>query len=121
MTVLSRPFAAFVVVAQASACSSSAVTLPPTPVGEIRESVPLSARPYGLAVAGKSAFVTQLDTATVTRLALSEPASTQSRLAVGAIPTGVAVTPDGGLMLVASQDGSVGLIHVGNRGVRLLL
>jgi DNA-binding beta-propeller fold protein YncE len=108
-----RRVAAFVLVAVASACSSNRVTIPPTPIGEIRESLQLPARPYGLAVAGSSAFVTQLDAAAVARFALSEPASAQSPFATGAIPTGVAATRDGGTLVVASQgSASVSLITV---------
>ncbi|MFL5607047.1 MAG: hypothetical protein ACJ8AD_11420 [Gemmatimonadaceae bacterium] len=108
-----RPGITLLAVGAGAACAGSEVTVPPTPVGEVRESIPLQYRPYGLAVAGSSAFVTQLDAATVTRVELSEPASVRSPVTVGSIPTGVAVTRDGGQMLVANQgDASVALIDV---------
>jgi DNA-binding beta-propeller fold protein YncE len=113
MTRILPPLATVALVAGMLACASNGVTAPPTPVGVIRESVSLPARPYGLAVAGSSVFVTQLDGATVTLVDLSEAAAVRTQFTVGSIPTGAAATRDGALLLVANQgDASLSLIDV---------
>jgi DNA-binding beta-propeller fold protein YncE len=79
----------------------------------------LPGRPYGLAVVGRTAYVTQLDGSSYTRVATDADPTIEGVVRTGSTPTGVAATPDRSLVLVASQgDGSVTL-HDGVTGAVL--
>jgi DNA-binding beta-propeller fold protein YncE len=78
-------------------------------------SLPVPARPYGLAIAGRNAYVTQLDAASYTRIATDGDRSITGTFTTGRVPTGIAATPDGATVVVASQDGRVTL-HDGDTG-----
>lgn len=95
----------------ASACKSTSTEPTFEPTGDIRTTATLGLRPYGLALSASEAFVTQLDGATVSRLSLSDLTSSGSAFAVGTVPTGAALSPDGSLLLVSNQaDGNVTLL-----------
>ena len=107
-----------VAVSTISCFSSPVEPVPPPPSTSIPVSVGLLNRPYGLAVLPGTAYVTQLDAATYTRVSLGVQPAVSGVLATGAIPTGIATTPDGQLVIVASQDGNV-TIHDGSTGAVL--
>lgn len=92
---------------------------PPSPSGAIHFSIPVTGRPYGVAVVRGRASVTRLDADSVTRIDIASPITRIGAFAAGGIPTGVAASPDGSLVIVASQTGSVTL-HDAASGTRLL-
>lgn len=113
MIFVLRPATLLVLLFVATGCRGHSIPERPSPVGTIRESVPLESRPYGLAVGGNAAFVTQLDAATVTRINLTDPVTVHTGFAVGAVPTDVGANRDGSLLMVANQHaGYLSLIDV---------
>lgn len=78
---------------------------------ELRDTIPLGSRPYGVALAGTTALVTQLDASQVQRFTI--PSRQPVTIAVGNIPTGIAISRAGTTALVTNQhDPSVGIIAV---------
>jgi DNA-binding beta-propeller fold protein YncE len=87
--------------------TTPAPALPPTApnarAASTQTLVAVGMRPYGLAVRDRRAYVTQLDGRTVTTVAISDTLTVVGQASVGGIPTSVAVSPDGVLLLVANQ------------------
>jgi DNA-binding beta-propeller fold protein YncE len=77
----------------------------------LRDTIIIGSRPYGVAVAGNTALVTQLDAAAVQRFTL--PSRTPQAIAVGQVPTGIAINAAGTRALVTNQhDLNVGILDV---------
>ena len=102
------------IVATAGAASGSRIAgITGRPSGDTQQAVAVDARPFGLAVSGSQALVTQLDGASVTRVNISGAPVISSRINVGRIPTGISVTPNGATAFVTNQaDYSIGMIDV---------
>jgi hypothetical protein len=102
-----------VVATAGTASASRIVGITGRPGGDTQQSLALGARPFGLAVSGSQALVTQLDGASVTRVNIAGAPTVMSRINVGSIPTGISVTPNGATAFVTNQgDFSIGLIDV---------
>ena len=71
-----------------AACTTSTILVPGPPVSTVPRSIALGGRPYGVAVAGGVAYVTQLDGRSYTRLAMGDDPAVTGVVATGAIPTG---------------------------------
>ena len=100
----------------AAGCTSSPTSPQYNPTGDTQLTVALGMRPYGLALAGGDAFVTQLDGATVSRISLSSLSVAATAYSVGPVPTGAALSPDASLLLVSNQaDASVSLVQTYSR------
>ena len=100
-------------------CTGCLGSTAPTPVDDfgpreplfLRDTIVIGFRPYGVAVAGSTALVTQLDAGEVQRFTL--PARTPRRIAVGDVPTGIAIDASGTRAVVTNQhDDNVGIIDV---------
>ncbi len=102
------------VVATAGTASASRIAgITGRPSGDMQQSVGVAARPFGLAVSGSQALVTQLDGASVTRVNIAGAPVVLSRIDVGRVPTGISVTPNGASAFVTNQgDFTIGLIDV---------
>jgi len=72
------------------------------PSGVIAATVPVGARPYGIALWGSTATVTQLDAAQVVRLDIST-ARVLDSIKVGSVPTGITVFASGTAAAVTNQ------------------
>jgi DNA-binding beta-propeller fold protein YncE len=104
---------AFGAILAASCFATTGPETPAHPLGEHADSVFLGLRPYGVAVTQSDiALVTQLDGARVSRARLIPPALTGA-VAVGDVPTGIAIDPAGTTALVTNQhDFTVGIVDV---------
>ena len=85
------------------------------PAGTIAASVGVGARPYGIALAGSTAIVTQLDAAQVVRLDVTSGRVLDS-IPVGNVPTGIAVFANGTAAAVTNQmDANVEFLDLGSQ------
>lgn len=102
------------VVATAGAATTSRVVgVTGRPSGNTRQFVGVANRPFGLAVSGSQALVTQLDAGTVTRLNISGAPSIAGLIAVGSVPTGISVTPNGATAFVSNQgEFTIGVLDI---------
>src|SRR5882672_971921 len=100
------------VVVAGVACSDDTGPSASHPGGSIARTVPLGARPFGIAVSSAGAvLVTQLDAAHVTRFDLA--GDSIATVAVGNIPTDVTFSPDGSTAYDTDQgDGAITRINV---------
>ena len=104
-----------VYVANGYSHSLSVIDIATMNVGTI-EKVP---NPYGIALIGNTAYVTNFGANTVSVVDLAKKAVQGTLPAGGNRPTGVAVTPDVTTLFVASYaDGQVHVIDAANGGVR---
>jgi DNA-binding beta-propeller fold protein YncE len=102
-----------VIATAGTATASRTAGITGRPSGNVMQSVAVPARPFGLAVSGQQALVTQLDNGTVTRLNIAGAPTVMSLITVGSTPTGISVTPNGATAFVSNQgDHSVGVIDV---------
>ncbi|MDB4891169.1 MAG: hypothetical protein JWL61_3024 [Gemmatimonadetes bacterium] len=102
-----------VVASAGTATASRTVGITGHPSGNSRQTVSVPFRPFGLAVSGTQALVTQLDNSSVTRLNITAAPTVVSQIAVSSTPTGISVTPNGVTAFVANQfDNSIGVIDV---------
>ena len=82
------------------------------PAGVIAATVPVGARPYGIALAGTRAIVTQLDAAQVVRFDVSS-AHVIDSISVGRVPTGITVFANGSAAAVTNQmDANVEFLNL---------
>ncbi|MEO8448952.1 MAG: YncE family protein [Gemmatimonadota bacterium] len=103
-----------VMVAAGAGCSTGPDDLQAThPAGIMEAPVPLTARPFGIAVSRTgTVFATQLDAARMGRIDLPEPAIVDS-VDVGNVPTNVTFSADGSSAFVTNQQSeSVGVVDV---------
>ena len=106
-------------VAGLGGCISNGPTAPDDPEAfgpreplHLRDTINIGFRPYGVAMAGNTALVTQLD-AGIQLFQL--PSKTSTSMSVGNVPTGIAVNASGTRALVTIQhDNDVGIIDVGS-------
>lgn len=117
---LHRSLLASVLACLALGCTSGGPTAPPSPTGAVHLSLPIGGRPYGLSVVRGAAAVTRLDADSVSRVNLASPLTSHGAFPAAGIPTGIAQSPDGSLVIVANQGGSVTL-HETATGGRLLM
>lgn len=108
----------------AAACSSTTEPTPggtntnpnaTHPAGNITATVPVPSRPFGVALSGTTALVTQLDAAQITRVdvALGQVIDV---IHVGSVPTGVTYLAGGTAAAVTNQfDNNVGFIDLLSR------
>ena len=109
----------------AAACSSSTEPKPPGgtntnpnathPAGNLAATVPIPFRPFGVALSGTTALVTQLDAAQITRVDVVA-AQVLDVIHVGNVPTGVAYLASGTTAAVTNQfDDNIGFIDLASR------
>jgi YVTN family beta-propeller protein len=102
---LARGTSVLLAVFVASACdgSSNPSEPPPThPGGTISQTTPLGGRPYGVAISSAGVvYVTQLDSATVTRFSLQGDLG--DAVSVGQVPTDVTFSQDGNTAYATDQ------------------
>lgn len=112
---LARGTAVLIAAFVASGCDGgTSPSSPPSshPEGTIFQTTPLGGRPYGVAASPDGVvYVTQLDSATVTRFSLG--GDLLSAVSVGLVPTDVAFSPDGKTAYATDQiDSDVDRIAV---------
>ena len=108
----------------ASACSSSTEPTPggtnknpnvTHPAGNVTATVPVSSRPFGVALSGTTALVTQLDAAQVTRVDVVA-GQVIDAIPVGQVPTGIAYLAGGATAAVTNQfDNDIGFIDLASK------
>src|SRR5690242_14570386 len=109
----------------ASACSSSTEPTTPGgtntnpnvthPAGNVVATVAVPARPFGIALLGTTALVTQLDAAQVTRVD-SDGGQVIHAIHVGQVPPGVAYLTGGTTAVVTNQfDDNIGFIDLASK------
>ena len=84
---------------------------------DVRDSIFVGSRPYGAAISSDGlAFITQLDAAAVVSVRPGLTSTSGAPIAVGTVPTSVAVSPAGDVALVTNQyEFTVGFINLGSR------
>ena len=110
---LTRGTAVILALLVASACDNSTnPSAPIHPAGAISQTTPLGGRPYGAAISSAGVvYVTQLDSATVTRFSLH--GDLVAAVAVGLVPTDVTFSQDGNTAYATDQlDSDVDRIAV---------
>lgn len=109
----------------ASACSSSTEPTTPGgtntnpnathPAGNVAATVPIPFRPFGVALSGTTALVTQLDAAQVTRVNVVA-GQVIDAIQVGQVPTGIAYLAGGATAAVTNQfDDNIGFIDLASK------